>query len=146
MNIEPENVEENEDANLISDLEAEDENGDDENDDEDQPMLCTLSEDTRWILRLTLLFEAITSFLRFGLHKESTRDTAKFAKYTFGLRIHHGYLGIVLLLITGFLSSYRRPWCRRIGWALIFSDLIHHFLVLWPITGSPHFDFVYPKQ
>jgi hypothetical protein len=29
------------------------------------------------------------------------------------------------------------------GSALLFSDLAHHFLVLWPTTGSPQFDLFY---
>jgi hypothetical protein len=29
---------------------------------------------------------------------------------------------------------------------LIFSDLAHHFIVLWPITGSPEFDIIYPDH
>lgn len=46
-----------------------------------------------------------------------------------------------------------RLWCRSpamaryilvIALALFASDMIHHFLILWPITGSPHFHFAYP--
>lgn len=94
----------------------------------------------RWILGLTLFLEAITLFFRFGLHLQSTRDTAKLGTYTFGIRIHHGYLGVPLIF------AKRRYWCIRIGWALICSDLIHHFLVLWPTTGSPQFDLIYPRN
>lgn len=35
-------------------------------------------------------------------------------------------------------------WCLVIGLGLFFSDMIHHFLVLWPIVGSPQFDLTYP--
>jgi hypothetical protein len=28
---------------------------------------------------------------------------------------------------------------------LVISDIIHHFLVLWPVTGSPEFDLRYPR-
>ena len=37
-----------------------------------------------------------------------------------------------------------RHWGLRIGGALFASDLIHHFAVLWPVTGSPGFDLRYP--
>ena len=37
-------------------------------------------------------------------------------------------------------------WMMTIGLAMIVSDLMHHFLVLWPITGDPKFDLVYPDQ
>lgn len=99
-----------------------------------------------WIVLLTLGFEAVTCLARFGLELQSTRDTAVLAQATFGVRIHHGYVGALMLLG---LHSPRvperwRPWLFRIGAALVCSDLVHHFAVLWPITGSPEFDFVYP--
>ena len=37
-------------------------------------------------------------------------------------------------------------WMVIVGLALIKSDLIHHFLVLWPITGRHEFDLVYPER
>ena len=37
-------------------------------------------------------------------------------------------------------------WMLAIGLGLFFSDLIHHFLVLWPVVGSPQFDFFYPPD
>ena len=99
-----------------------------------------------WGLVLAVLIEAVTIALRFGLSLESTRDTAStIGRFTFGLRIHHGYIGLFLVPLA---------WCfplglRHILWiiaiGLIVSDLAHHFLVLWPITGSPQFDLVYPK-
>ena len=35
-------------------------------------------------------------------------------------------------------------WVLVIGIALVASDLVHHFLVLWPIVCSPEFDLFYP--
>ena len=32
----------------------------------------------------------------------------------------------------------------RLGAALILSDLVHHYAILWPIVGSPQFDLTYP--
>jgi len=99
-----------------------------------------------WIAGLTLLFEGITCLLRFGLGMESTRDTGMLRLLTFGLRIHHGYLGVVLLAAAFLLpNGWRlRKWCFRVAAALMASDLIHHLLVLWPITGDPHLDLTYP--
>jgi hypothetical protein len=98
-------------------------------------------------LALAVFIEAITAALRFGLRLESTRDTAStVGMLTLGLRVHHGYIGLLLLPL---------GWCFPVGlrhlvWiiaiGLIFSDLAHHFLVLWPITGSPQFDLVYPQH
>lgn len=83
--------------------------------------------------------------LRFGLGLESTRDTRVVGQFTYGIRIHHGYIGLAMLLVSRWIvrdSKWRVP-LVEIGTALVLSDLIHHFLVLWPITGSPQFDFVY---
>lgn len=100
-----------------------------------------------WILGLTLLMEGLTCFSRFGLGLQSTRDTAALKRYTFGLRIHHGYFGVVLVLVAVlvFSEGSTRNWLLRIGGALFLSDLIHHFLVLWPITGDHQFDLKYPE-
>ena len=94
-----------------------------------------------------VLIEAVTVVLRFGMSLESTRDTAVIAAYSGGLRIHHGYLGLMLAPIAACL---RRPALRNllliVALGLVASDLFHHFLVLWPLTGSPHFDVFYPKR
>lgn len=96
---------------------------------------------------LTFIIEAITVLFRFGLKLESTRDTG-FLKYvTFGFRIHHGYIGVLIILL--FLLNKKlfgryAIWVLALGIGLFASDFIHHFLVLWPITGSPEFHIRYP--
>jgi len=102
-----------------------------------------------YAILLTVLIEGVTVFFRFGLEMESTRDTAStVGQFTGGIRIHHGYIGLLAVLIAAALLR-RRPWAARwllvIGLALVASDLVHHFLVLWPIVGSPQFDLVYPS-
>ncbi len=96
---------------------------------------------------LTIALELIAVILRYGLHLDATRDTAStVGVLSMGLRIHHGYVGVLLLLLV-LLLRRRWAWCRPhlIVWglALVASDLIHHFLVLWPIEGDPHFDIWY---
>ena len=100
------------------------------------------------ILVLTLLIEHITIFLRFGLHIKSSSLTASvIGKWTFGIRIHHGYIGILLILIAMFFQApFVSQWLLITGMSLFLSDVIHHFLVLWPITGRPEFDLFYPKN
>jgi len=101
-----------------------------------------------WALALTVALEGVTVLLRFGLGLESSRDTAStVGALTGGIRIHHGYIGV--LVIVGALSCLRRwpkgsRWALVIGIALLLSDAIHHFLVLWPMVGSPQFHWVYP--
>jgi hypothetical protein len=97
-------------------------------------------------LILAIVFEAITIGFRFGLNLQSTRDTAAIGAWTCGLRIHHGYIGLLLLpLAWCFPLGLRHAlWLIAIG--LIFSDLAHHFLVLWPFVGDPQFDLYYPDH
>jgi hypothetical protein len=97
-------------------------------------------------LLLAVLFEAITLGFRIGLSLQSTRDTAALGAYTFGLRVHHGYVGLSLVPLGWCFPLGIRHALWMVGIGLIFSDLAHHFLVLWPITGSPQFDIVYPDH
>lgn len=101
------------------------------------------------IILLTIVLELLTLILRFGMKLESTRDTAStIGRVTFGVRIHHGYCGAVIVLVAWSLSQTHRRLSHIlyvVGWALFISDAVHHFLVLWPITGSPQFDLLYPR-
>jgi hypothetical protein len=97
----------------------------------------------------TVIFETITCLLRFGLRLESTRDTAStIGVLTSGLRIHHSYVGVALIPIA-MLFEKRWPQIGRnvlmIAMALVLSDLIHHFIVLWYFAGSPQFDLFYVR-
>lgn len=98
-------------------------------------------------LGLTLGIEAVIVFFRFGLGLEAARDTAgTIGALTGGLRIHHGYIGILIVLAAAGVWRKRpqaAPWLLAVGLALVCSDLIHHFLVLWPVTGSPEFHLTY---
>ncbi len=105
------------------------------------------------LLRDMILWGAVveipTALARFGLGLESTRDTAgTVGKLTLGLRIHHGYVGILLLLAGWWLSSSSRyrEGLLILGGALTLSDAFHHFVLLWLVTGSPQFDFFYPPS
>ena len=100
-----------------------------------------------WSLVLTAVIELTTIIMRFGLKMQSTRDTAStIGVLTHGIRIHHGYIGVIVVIIAlSFLKikPALSQWMIVLGTAFVCSDLVHHFLVLWPIVGSPQFDFVY---
>lgn len=101
----------------------------------------------KWVFLLTVLIEGVTCLFRFGLKLESTRDTASWvAPLTFGLRIHHGYVGFLLCLVAMVLAKEEnlRRAALLVGLPLVLSDLIHHFIVLWLVTGDPQFDLWYP--
>jgi hypothetical protein len=90
--------------------------------------------------------EAVTVALRFGMDVQSTRDTGAIGRFTFGLRIHHGYLGVFLAPIA---MCFRRPVRNLLlilAAGLLLSDMFHHFLVLWPYYGDPQFHLFYPAS
>lgn len=103
-----------------------------------------------WTIGLTVFVELICVVLRFGFDKDSTSATAStIGVLTFGIRIHHGYIGAVMIPASLIFFDRAKPiakWVFVVGVALFASDMIHHFLVLWPITGSPDFDLVYPSS
>jgi hypothetical protein len=91
----------------------------------------------QWLARsatLTVILEVLTCISRFGLGLQSTRDTAStIGVLTCGIRIHHGYIGVVMLMFAvrwWHRSPVRARYVLLIAIALIASDLIHHFLVL----------------
>ncbi|MAJ97310.1 MAG: hypothetical protein CMI56_01695 [Parcubacteria group bacterium] len=73
------------------------------------------------IVALAIFFEILTVLFRLILKLQSKVVQKKF------IRIHHGYIGMAVLL-----ASFAMPdlllW--EIGWALIISDLVHHYTVL----------------
>lgn len=98
-----------------------------------------------WGLALAAVIEVVTAFTRFGLGMSATRDTTWLAPLTGGLRIHHAYYGLVLVAVSLLVKG--RFWKNAlliVGVGCFVSDMVHHFLVLWPITGSPQFDLMYP--
>ena len=89
--------------------------------------------------------ETITAVLRLGADLSAQHDTAWLAPLTFGIRIHHGYIGILCLIAAGvrrWSPEWRNGLCI-IGIGLFVSDALHHFVVLWIVTGAPEFNFVY---
>lgn len=97
-----------------------------------------------WGLLWGLAYEFITCVFRFGLRRTARRDMAWIGRWTWGIRLHHGYLGGLALLAAWPLPpGLVRSILVQFGVAMIVSDAVHHFLVLWPVTGSPEFDLFY---
>lgn len=94
---------------------------------------------------LAVVIEVVTVITRFGFGMKASEDTAWMAPYTFGYRDHHMFYIVPLVLIA--LVVKNRFWRNAliiIGIGCFVSDLVHHFLVLWPITGYHEFDIRYP--
>ncbi|MHC5056898.1 MAG: hypothetical protein ACYTKD_19625 [Planctomycetota bacterium] len=98
-----------------------------------------------WALALTVAIEIVTCILRFGCALQAHTETAFMASITFGFRGHHGFYGLAMLVAAAL--AWRKLAARNalllVGSALFMSDMIHHFLVLWPLTGSPEFHLRY---
>jgi len=95
------------------------------------------------------LLEAFTCLLRFGFGLRAAEHMRLLTWPTFGVRIHHGYVGAALLIAAlvawGLEAAGHpavRPWrCAflAVGIALAASDAVHHFVVLKLVTGSAEF-------
>lgn len=95
------------------------------------------------IALLTFIIELITVFFRFGLELKAREATHAVSTLTFGLRIHHGYIGLLVMAASALAGEKLKKYAFIAGAALFLSDLIHHFVVLKFITGSPEFDIFY---
>jgi hypothetical protein len=114
----------------------------------DAMRILTRRQVATWAAVLTVLMEAATATLRFGFGLKSPQYTGStVGVLTGGIRVHHGYIGVLVVVAALFLGTARPALARLmlvVGIACIASDLAHHFLVLWPIVGSPCWDFTYP--
>ena len=94
-----------------------------------------------------LLVEAATLALRFGFGWTSPEKTSGVSRFTRGWRVHHLYPGLVLLAVAA-LVPMAAP-LRNLAWMtgimLALSDALHHFAILWPLTGDHEFDLRYPS-
>ncbi|MBL9085702.1 MAG: hypothetical protein JNM10_01035 [Planctomycetia bacterium] len=97
-------------------------------------------------LLAAVLLEGATVALRFGLGWTSPEKTGTLARFTRGWRIHHLYPGLVLILVAAVVpmpaALANLAW--MFGIMLALSDALHHFAVLWPLTGDHEFDLRYP--
>ena len=92
---------------------------------------------------LAISLELLTVFVRFKF-KIKTKDVLIKIMKHFDLKkivhFHHGFVGIIIFVIAYFYGLF---FWADIGFGILISDAIHHFLVLWPIMGSPEFHVLY---
>lgn len=92
-----------------------------------------------------VFIEFVTCLGRFGFNIKMKEHESAVKKLTFGVRIHHGYVGAFLLLATfaitrlNVIKDFNVGFVYVVGWALLISDIIHHFIVLYFITGRTEF-------
>ena len=56
------------------------------------------------------------------------------------IHFHHGFVGLIVVGLAIYLGS---SFGVNLGWGLVLSDAIHHFIVLWLIIGDPEFHIIY---
>jgi len=92
---------------------------------------------------LAVSIELLTVFVRFKF-KLRTKDVLVKIMHHYNwkkvVHFHHGFVGIIIILVAMGLGY---GFGINIGWGVLISDVIHHFLVLWPIMGSPEFHVLY---
>ena len=103
-----------------------------------------------WTFIGTSAVELVCVAFRFVFGIDATGDTAStLGALTGGLRVHHGYIGLVCSIIALVMLRSNRSFAQRvliIGLSLLLSDLIHHFIVLWLTVGNPEFYLLYPNR
>jgi len=97
-----------------------------------------------------LAIEGITAMLRFRIGLRADAVTPRTLKrLTFGLHVHHSYTGVAGLgtglALSGLHLGWWTGWVAAAGLAMLLSDLLHHFAVLWPITGDHEFRARWPE-
>jgi len=96
-----------------------------------------------FILLLAISIEVLTVFVRFAF-KIKTKDVLIRIMKHFGwkkvIHFHHGFVGIIIFIVA---YVYGFNFWMDVGLGVLISDVIHHFLVLWPIMGSPEFHVIY---
>jgi hypothetical protein len=97
-------------------------------------------------LLLALLVEAVTALLRFGLGMRAADHQHLLRRLTFGIRLHHGYLGLAFLggwafmsVVPRFRAGFWRSGLLVLGIGLLLSDALHHLVVLKLATGGTEF-------
>lgn len=85
-------------------------------------------------LLVGVLMEAFTCLLRFGLGLRTADYRDLLLSLTLGVRVHHGYVGLVLLAAwaPSRLVSGSTPWINLallMGLALFLSDAVHHAIL-----------------
>ncbi|MEK6846875.1 MAG: hypothetical protein AABY16_01775 [Nanoarchaeota archaeon] len=59
------------------------------------------------------------------------------------VHVHHIFLGLIISALALILESNL---ALNLGIGIALSDAVHHFLVLWPLVGSPEFHIMYKNK
>jgi hypothetical protein len=99
------------------------------------------------VLATTALFEGVTCAFRFGCGMTAREDLSWMRRWTRGVRVHHGYPGIALVGVSfaGVLAGPVDSAVVIVGWGLLLSDAVHHFVVLPLTVGRTEFDLRFPE-
>lgn len=91
------------------------------------------------------VIEIATCIGRFGFGISMKENESAITELTFGVRIHHCYVGAFFLPLTFVVTLFKtkRGLITNLlyvaGWALLIQDIFHHFVVLYLIVGNTEF-------
>lgn len=85
------------------------------------------------ILLLAFLIEGVNIVLRFSTKIDMHYYFEKHLKKYMKVRIHHMYIGFLLIVISFFTGQELGRYLLIIGSGIALADILHHFVLL-PIT------------
>jgi hypothetical protein len=97
------------------------------------------------VVACVVVIEIVTCIGRFGFDISMKEKEGAITALIFGVRIHHGYVGAFCLLSAFVITRFKLKGDFNTnllyigGWALLISDIIHHFIVLYLIVGKTEF-------
>ena len=101
------------------------------------------------ILISLMIIEVITLVFRFGFNRRS-RDfysnslNRRWGKYKF--HWHHLFLGLVIVPLSLMFSGMFEKFMFNLGLGIVFSDLVHHFIILNIFVGESEFHLFYKNK
>ncbi len=100
-----------------------------------------------WFIIITaVIIEIITIIGRFKFNistKELWTSLMKHYNRRHWVHMHHVFLGLIIVAISLIVKNNL---ALNLGIGIILSDAIHHFVVLWPLIGSPEFHVIYKNK
>ena len=100
-----------------------------------------------WFIIITaVVIEVITIIGRFGFNISTKSLWVKVMKHynrRHWVHVHHVFIG---LLVVAIALIVKNNLVLNLGLGVIMSDAIHHFIILWPLIGSPEFHIIYKNK
>ena len=96
-----------------------------------------------------MVIEFVTLIFRFGFNRKSkefysNRLNRNWGNYKF--HWHHLFLGLVIVPLSLVFSGMFKTIMFNLGLGVVFSDLVHHFIILNILVGESEFHLIYKNK